>query len=111
MYKRILYCFAALLLLTGLTVSAHAAMVTHGKCVSYDQDKKVLTIEEFDTNYSKENKYGKSTGKQAVFDVAEALIGMTPRAGDMVRIAFQEKDGKKSAIRIMNVTRQDLMKK
>jgi hypothetical protein len=88
-----------------------ADTVAQGKCVSYDQDKKTIVIEDYDTNFSKENKYGKPTGKQSTYNVANALIGATPTAGDILRIAFEEKGADRVAVRVMNVSKQDLMKK
>jgi hypothetical protein len=88
-----------------------AASVAQGKCISYDQDKKILVIEEYGTDFSKD-KFGNPTGKQMVFNCADALVGVTPMPGDIIRIAYDEEKGKdKKAIRVMNVTKQDLMKK
>jgi hypothetical protein len=115
MKKRILYWIAALVLVVGLTASANAAMVSHGKCVSFDPDKNVLVIEEYDLKTTAENKFGQPMGKQTTFDVSDAMskrmVGPTPRPGDIVRIAYEEKGGQKIAIRVMNVTRTDIMRK
>jgi len=51
------------------------SIVTQGKCVSYDEAKKVVVIEEFNTKFSKEHKYGEPTGKQCALDLSEALVG------------------------------------
>jgi hypothetical protein len=112
MRNKAICCSAFLiLLLCPLFAPAMAASVAQGKCVSYDQEKKTVTIEEFGLNFTQEYQYGNPTGKQAVFNVANALIGATPEPGDILRIAYEEKGGEKSAIRIMNVSKQDLMKK
>ncbi|AFM23233.1 hypothetical protein [Desulfomonile tiedjei] len=111
MKTRIFCCIAVFLLVVALAPSTMAASVSHGKTVNYDEGKKQITIEEYDTKYTKENKYGNSTGKQSTFDLSNALVGITPKPGDVVRIAYEEKDGKKQAIRMMNMTRQDLMKR
>ena len=112
MKSKVLFYMAAVLLVLCLAAPTMAAdTVAQGKCVSYDQDKKIVVIEDYDTNFSKENKYGKPTGKQSTYNVADALIGASPVAGDILRIAFEEKGDKRQAIRIMNVSKQDLMKK
>lgn len=111
MKTRIFYCIAVFLLAVALAPSVMAADVSHGKTINYDEAKKQIIIEEYDVKYSKENKFGNPTGKQSTFDLTNALIGMTPKPGDVVRIAYEEKDGKKQAIRMMNMTRQDLMKR
>jgi hypothetical protein len=115
MKTRILYCIAALVLVVGLTISANASMVSHGKCVSFDEAKNILVIEEYDLKTTPENKFGQPTGKQSTYDCADAMskrmVGPTPRPGDIIRIAYEEKGGQKIAIRVMNVTRTDIMKK
>jgi len=93
------------------TLPALAANVSHGKCVTNDEKGKLITIEEYDLKKTAEHKYGQPTGKQATFDCSEALMGITPQPGDILRIAWQEKGDKKMAIRVMNVTKQDVMKK
>jgi len=108
---RILWCCLSLIVSLALAVSAMASMVSQGKCISYDDAKKVIVIEEYDTNFSKEHKYGKPTGTESTYDASGALIGVDPKPGDILRIAYDTKDGKKKAIRVMNVTRQDIMKK
>lgn len=92
-------------------VPAMAANVSEGKCITNDEASKTITIEEYGVKTSRAHKYGEPTGKQLTFDSREALIGITPEPGDILRIAWTEKNGKKVAIRIMNVSKQDLMKK
>ena len=111
MKSKVLFYMAAVLLVLCLAAPTMADTVAQGKCVSYDQDKKIIVIEDYDTNFSKENKYGKPTGKQSTYNVANALIGATPTAGDILRIAFEEKGADRVAVRVMNVSKQDLMKK
>jgi hypothetical protein len=111
MKSKVLFYMAAVLLVLCLAAPTMAATVAQGKCISYDQDKKIIVIEDYDTNFSKENKYGKPTGKQSTYNVANALIGATPTAGDILRIAYEEKGADRVAVRIMNVSKQDLMKK
>jgi hypothetical protein len=36
---------------------------------------------------------------------------MTPAVGDILRIAYEMKGNERMAIRVMNITKQDLMKK
>jgi hypothetical protein len=90
---------------------AIASDVSQGKCVSYDAEKAVLVIEEYDTKFTKEHKYGQSTGKQMTFNTKEAMVGLTPKPGDIIRLAYDGKSADKKAIRVMNLSKQDLMKK
>ncbi len=109
--KKVMIYIAALALLVGPAGIATAADVAQGKTVSYDKDKKVLTIDEYNTNFTPPHKYGEPTGKQLVFNTANSLIGITPAAGDIVRIAYKPEGNANNAIRVMNVSKQDLMKK
>jgi hypothetical protein len=99
------------ILVLCLSVPALAAEVVQGKCVSYDKEKKVLVIDEHDANITQEQKFGKSTGKQFTFTTADAVIGISPAPGDMIRVAYKVAGTENKAVRIMNVTKQDLMKK
>lgn len=90
--------------------AAQAQDVAQGKCLSYDKTAKTLTLDEYDTNFSKENPYGKSTGIETTFDLAGAKIGLEPEAGNILRIAYMTEGEKKAAVKVMNVTKQDLKK-
>jgi len=111
MKRKLTYIAMVLALVVCLSVPAMAAEVAQGKTISYDKTKQILTIEEYDTTKSKEHPYGRGTGKQMTFNLAEALIGATPDPGNIVRIAYQEKGSEKVAVRVMNITKQDIMKK
>lgn len=111
MRSKILRYAACLLVTLCLVVPATAGPVLQGKCVSIDPQKKVIVVEEYDLNFSKEYKYGRPTGNMATVDISAALIGIAPTPGDILRIAYEEKNSVKKAIRVMNVSQQDLMKK
>jgi hypothetical protein len=111
MKKSILYAAMCVILALCLAAPCMAASVAQGKCVVFNVEKNVLTIDEYDLNFSKENPYGKSTGKQLTFKITpETLIGKTPQPGNVLRLAYEEKGGEKTAIRIQNITKQDIMK-
>jgi len=111
MKSKILCCASALIFAICLAVPAFAADVTQGKCISYDKDKKIMVIQDYNTNFSKDHKFGQPTGKQSTYDLSGTLIGIPPNPGDIIRIAYDEKESQRHAIRIMNVTKQDIMKK
>ncbi len=104
----ITFCLIALMLMAG---SALAADVSQGKCIQYDKQQGVLTIEEFDIQFSAENPYGRPTGIESVYNVSKALIGIVPEPGDILRVAYKVKGDEKVALRVMNVSKQDLRKK
>ncbi|MEE4111269.1 MAG: hypothetical protein V2I40_00550 [Desulfobacteraceae bacterium] len=89
-----------------------AAEVSQGKCVQFDEPNKRITIESYDIQFSSQFPYGRPTGEKEVFDVSKAAIGIRPEAGDILRLAWVN-DGNtvKSALKVMNVTKQDLRKK
>ena len=79
--------------------------VYQGVCISLDGDGKVLKLE------NTEPALNGIEGEQAVFDLTEARVGLTPEPGDTVRVAYLEKDGVYQAVKVMNVTKQDLRDK
>jgi hypothetical protein len=112
MRTKILCCLISLILTVCFALPAMAVSVAQGKCVSYDDAKKVVVIEEFDTKFTKEHKYGQPTGKQSTFELADALVGGgVPKPGDLLRIAYNEKGDKKVATKVMNITKTDIMRK
>jgi hypothetical protein len=96
------------LLLAG---SAWAGDVTQGRFVQLGASPTVLVLEEYDTNFSKEYPYGTPTGIMSEFDVAHAKIGITPEPGDILRIVYTDQGGHMAALKVMNVSKQDLRKK
>lgn len=90
---------------------AAAAEVSQGKCKTYNTQTKVITIEEYNTTFTKENPYGEPTGEVNAYDVANAIIGITPEPGDILRLAYEVRGTKREALKVMNVSKQDLRKK
>jgi hypothetical protein len=111
MQSRIVIGLTCLIMIAAFAVSAAAVEVAQGKCVQYDNTTKKLTIEEYDTNFGPDHKYGRPTGKQSLYDLQEAIIGATPEPGDIVRIAYNVKGTERLATKVMNVTKQDVMRK
>jgi hypothetical protein len=99
------------LLLAYWPISVFAAEVAQGKCLAYDQGTKELTIQEYNTEFSKGNPYGKPTIAVSKFDVSNAKIGVAPKPGDILRIAYNANGKAKKALKVMNVSMQDLRKK
>ena len=111
--KRISF-FLLMSALIGIYWPVHtfAAEVAQGKCLEYNQEKNELTIQEYNTEFSKEAPYGKPTMAVSRFDVSDAKIGVDPQPGDILRIAYKKTAGKlKKALKVMNVSKQDLRKK
>ncbi|MEW6668319.1 MAG: hypothetical protein AB1512_24155 [Thermodesulfobacteriota bacterium] len=107
-----IYCMMTCLALVLLTASlAVAGEVAQGKCLSFDPKAMVIVIEEYDIQFSKEHPYGRPTGKQSTYKASDAQIGIMPEKGDILRIAFEVKGSDRLARKVMNVSKQDLMKK
>ncbi|WP_022661479.1 hypothetical protein [Paucidesulfovibrio longus] len=108
--KKTIATITTLLLLAAFATTALAGEVAQGRCVSIDAQ--TLVIEEFDLVKTPENKnYGNPTGIESSFDLAAAKIGIPPEPGDILRIAYDVKGNAKHAIKVMNVSKQDLSKK
>jgi len=88
-----------------------AAEVAQGKCINNDTAGGRITLEEYAPETSKEFPYGEPTGRLMVFDAAAARVGLAPEPGDILRIAYTAEGGAKRAIKVMNVSKQDLRKK
>jgi len=101
---------AAVLFVIYLSVPAVAAEVAHGKCVSYEEAKERIVIDEFDLSISKQDKHGRPTGKQLTFNTSKAVMGVTPVPGDILRIAYEKRGEQLMAVRVMNVTKTNIMK-
>jgi hypothetical protein len=103
----------ALCLVIGMMFAANgiAGEVSQGKCLEYNTEAKTIKVEEYDTNISKDSPYGKTTGIVSEFNCSTAKIGMKPEAGDILRISYEPEGSTKKALKVMNVSKQDLRKK
>jgi hypothetical protein len=90
---------------------AYGAEVAQGKVLKIEKDGVLVTIEEYDLNFSKEHPYGRPTGATSVYDLSKATVGMPAQVGDVLRIAYEVKGKERMAVKVMNVSKQDLMKK
>ncbi len=90
---------------------ATAAEVSQGKCIQYDEAAHKITIEAYDLQFSKAFPYGRPTGVIEDFDVASAAIGIQPQPGDILRLAWKDRSSVRTALKVMNVSKQDLRKK
>ena len=74
--------------------------VTQGTVVRYDPQEKVLVVKD-----------ERAPFEENAFDVANAEMGSNIDQGDQVRLVWREKDGKKRAWRVMNLTKQKELEK
>ena len=72
-----------------------APKVAQGTVVSYDAAAKNLVIKD-----------QAPPSSEMAFSLQNAEIGATPQTNDEVRIAYRDQGGQRTAIRVMNLTRQ-----
>ena len=111
MKRHLLISLAAIVVAMCCVSLSFGAEVAQGKCVKVEKDGTVVTIEEYDTQFSKDHPYGRPTGKTSAYNFSKAEIGVPAAVGDVLRIAFVVKGNEKMAVKVMNVSKQDLMKK
>lgn len=104
---RVITVLGAALILAAFAATALAGEVFQGVAVSYDAAAKKLVLKNTEPD---RNKVPKDMTEVA-FDVSQAKIGLPPAAGDKVRVAYDKQGDKLVALKVMNVTKQDLRKK
>jgi len=84
--------------------------VAQGKCVKIEKDGALVTIEEYDTQFSKSIL---TDARRADLSLRffQGGSGVPAAVGDILRIAFKVKGNERTAVKVMNVSKQDLMKK
>jgi hypothetical protein len=111
-FSKLLVILAAALVAVALGVGPALAVegkVFQGTCASFDEAKSVMVLKN-DKNERDKNPVDKNL-EEVTFDLKEATLGVRPSPGDKIRISFVEKDGKFSAHKVMNVTKQNIYKK
>jgi len=101
-------CLMAVVFLAGFCM---AGEVSQGKCVSFEKESKIIKMEELGIEKTADAPYGKPTGKVLEFNTAKAKIGKTPAPGDVLRISYVKEGDANMALKVMNVSKQDPMKK
>jgi hypothetical protein len=91
---------AVVALLTFMVVGCEKPMVAQGTVVSYDANTKQVVI-----------KNEIAPNQEMTFSLEGAEIGAEPIPGDLVRIAYEEQGGQNKAGRLMNLAKQDELKK
>ncbi|MCF8053214.1 MAG: hypothetical protein K9L59_18410 [Desulfobacterales bacterium] len=110
-FKTVLMAVAAILVLAAGVPMLDAAEVAQGKCLAYSAEDKTIRIEEFDINFSHDAPYGNPTGIVSEYDLSRAKVGIFPEGGDVVRIAYVIENDQKVALKVMNVSKQDIRRK
>lgn len=105
--KRAIIILAAALAICGFAGLALAGEVFQGVTASFDAAANKLVLKNSEPD---KNKVPKTT-TEVTFDTSRAAIGLLPAVGDKMRVAYVQEGEKFMAVKIMNVTKQDLRKK
>lgn len=92
-------CAAAILFLSLTGCQQDVAPVVQGPCVSIDAKAQTLVLKK------------ETDQKEITLYISQAKVGLPPQAGDILRVAYRQKNGKNLALKVMNLTKQDLMRK
>ncbi|MFY9943010.1 MAG: hypothetical protein WAK57_12620 [Desulfobacterales bacterium] len=109
MKKQLLRIALVLVVVGSFAGTGLAAEVSQGKVIQTSLEK--VTIEEYDINFSADAPYGHATGIVTEFELKKAKVGIPPEPGDIVRIAYVVEGDNRMALKVMNVSKQDLRKK
>jgi len=83
-------------ILIGLAAACvQPSQVVQGTVSNYQADAKTLVVKD-----------EKPPHAELTLSLESAEIGAEPSAGDVVRVAYRDQQGKLTALRVMNLTRQ-----
>lgn len=100
-----LLAMLALALAAGCTDGARDSKVFQGVCLAMSDGGQTLKL----TNHQPKLNLIKTP--EASFDIAKAKVGLTPEPGNVIRVSYLEKGDRLVALKVMNITKQDLRKK
>ncbi len=107
MKRNRLMLLAAAAMLLAFATSAMAADVFQGLCSSYDEAGKTLVLK----NSEPEKNLVPKDMAEVSFDLSQSKVGLVPAPGDKMRVAYSKQGDKFMALKVMNVSKQDLRKK
>jgi hypothetical protein len=78
--------------------------VYQGVCLKYNPTDQILELK------NSQPQLNPIPGETAVFNLANAKVGLTPDPGDVIRVAYKAEGNSLLALKLMNVSKQDLRK-
>ena len=78
--------------------------VYQGVCMKYSATDQILELK------NTQPQLNPIPGETAVFNLAYAKVGLTPDPGDVIRVAYKAEGNSLVALKLMNVSKQDLRK-
>jgi len=98
--------FCLLISLAGcLGDGGKESQVYEGVCLSVGPGGKTITLA------NSQPKLNPIEGDSATFDLTGAKVGLPPEKGNLIRLAYFQQGKGFKAIKVMNMTKQDLRKK
>ena len=98
---------AVLVVVTISALSCSDASKSHvyqGVCLKYSAAEHVLELK------NTQPQLNPIPGETAVFNLAKANVGLNPDPGDVIRVAYEVEGNSLLALKLMNVSKQDLRK-
>ena len=103
--KRLFIPVLVVLVMSALSCSNESkSHVYQGKCLRFSAADKILELK------NTEPELNPIPGDSAVFNLAEAKVGLSPAPGDVIRVAYKVQGNSFLALKLMNVSKQDLRK-
>ncbi|MEW6368069.1 MAG: hypothetical protein AB1714_25865 [Acidobacteriota bacterium] len=93
--KRMIALMCLAVLLVSSSSCIQVPKVFQGTVISYDADNKVVVAKD-----------ELPPGDEVQFSLAGADLGAEPAVGDLIRVAYKDDGGRRTATRVMNLTRQ-----
>jgi hypothetical protein len=78
--------------------------VYQGECLKFSAADKILELK------NTQPQLNPIPGETAVFNLARATVGLSPGPGDVIRVAYEAEGNSLFALKVMNISKQDLSK-
>jgi hypothetical protein len=88
----------------GCRDESNKSYVYQGKCLRFSEADLVLELK------NTQPELNPIPGETAVFNLARAKVGLPPALGDVIRVAYKIEGKSFLALKLMNVSKQDLRK-
>ena len=103
--KRLFIPVLVVMVMSALSCSdGSKSHVYQGECLRFSAAEKILELK------NTQPELNPIPGERAVFSLAEAKVGLNPAPGDVIRVAYKVEGNSFLALKLMNVSKQDLSK-
>jgi hypothetical protein len=103
--KRLFIPVLVVLVMSALSCRNESkSYVYQGECLRFSAADKILELK------NTQPQLNPIPGDGAVFNLAEAKVGLSPAPGDVIRVAYKVQGNSFLVLKLMNVSKQDLSK-